>query len=61
MVISHRAFLIELYEEYLEEASFLYEQRRTLLYKESRKFGRKLANLKNASKLISTAWWSATN
>jgi uncharacterized protein (TIGR02270 family) len=32
MVVSHRAFLIELYEEYLEEGSFLYEQRRTLLH-----------------------------
>src|SRR6266567_7052170 len=31
MATSPRAFLIELYEEYLEEASFLYEQRRTLL------------------------------
>jgi uncharacterized protein (TIGR02270 family) len=30
MATSPRAFLIELYEEYLEEASFLYEQRRTL-------------------------------
>lgn len=30
MATSTRAFLIELYEEYLEEASFLYEQRRTL-------------------------------
>jgi uncharacterized protein (TIGR02270 family) len=30
MATSSRAFLIELYEEYLEEASFLYEQRRTL-------------------------------
>lgn len=31
MATSPRAFLIELYEEYLEEASFLCEQRRTLL------------------------------
>jgi uncharacterized protein (TIGR02270 family) len=31
MVTSRRNFLIELYEEYLEEASFLFEQRRTLL------------------------------
>lgn len=30
MATSYRAFLIELYEEYLEEASFLYAQRRTL-------------------------------
>jgi uncharacterized protein (TIGR02270 family) len=30
MPTSPRAFLVELYEEYLEEASFLYEQRRTL-------------------------------
>jgi uncharacterized protein (TIGR02270 family) len=30
MATSPRRFLIELYEEYLEEASFLYEQRRTL-------------------------------
>jgi uncharacterized protein (TIGR02270 family) len=30
MATSTRAFLIELYEEYLEEASFLYQQRRTL-------------------------------
>ena len=30
MATSPRAFLIELYEEYLEEASFLYAQRRTL-------------------------------
>src|ERR1017187_1968202 len=31
MATSPRAFLIELYEEYLEEGSFLYEQRRALL------------------------------
>ena len=31
MATSTRAFLIELYEEYLEEASFLYEQRLSLL------------------------------
>lgn len=31
MATSYRAFLIELYEEYLEEASFLYAQRRRLL------------------------------
>src|ERR1700674_1982792 len=30
MATSPKAFLIELYEEYLEEASFLFEQRRTL-------------------------------
>src|SRR5690348_10696879 len=30
MALSSRSFLIELYEEYLEEASFLYEQRLTL-------------------------------
>ena len=30
MATSYRAFLIELYEEYLEEASFLYSQRKTL-------------------------------
>src|SRR4051812_46058383 len=30
MAASPRAFLARLYEEYLEEASFLYEQRRTL-------------------------------
>lgn len=30
MPVSPRTFLIELYEEYLEEAAFLYEQRRTL-------------------------------
>src|SRR5262245_61559424 len=30
MPVSYRSFLSELYEEYLEEASFLYEQRRTL-------------------------------
>src|SRR5271157_1358401 len=30
MATSRRAFLIELYEEYLGEASCLYEQRRTL-------------------------------
>jgi uncharacterized protein (TIGR02270 family) len=30
MATSPKVFLIELYEEYLEEASFLYEQRRTL-------------------------------
>jgi uncharacterized protein (TIGR02270 family) len=30
MATSPRSFLIELYEEYLEEASFLYEQRKTL-------------------------------
>jgi uncharacterized protein (TIGR02270 family) len=30
MAISPRTFLVELYEEYLEEASFLYVQRRTL-------------------------------
>jgi len=30
MATSYRAFLIELYEEYLEEASFLYQQRRKL-------------------------------
>jgi uncharacterized protein (TIGR02270 family) len=30
MALSQRAFLIRLYEEYLEEASFLYAQRRTL-------------------------------
>jgi uncharacterized protein (TIGR02270 family) len=30
MANSYRAFLIELYEEYLEEASFLYEQKRAL-------------------------------
>ena len=30
MAVSQRAFLSTLYEEYLEEASFLYEQRRTL-------------------------------
>jgi uncharacterized protein (TIGR02270 family) len=32
MATSPRAFLIELYEEYLLEASFLYEQRRTLFH-----------------------------
>lgn len=32
MATSQRAFLIELYEEYLEEASFLYGQRRTLFH-----------------------------
>src|ERR1700685_3553117 len=32
MATSPKAFLIELYEEYLEEASFLYEQRRTLFH-----------------------------
>src|SRR5260370_5715159 len=32
MATSPRAFLVELYEEYLEEASFLYEQRLTLLH-----------------------------
>ena len=31
MAISAKTFLIELYEEYLEEASFLYEQRLSLL------------------------------
>src|ERR1700685_1058565 len=31
MATSTRTFLIELYEEYLEEASFLYEQRLSLL------------------------------
>src|SRR5437867_2154602 len=31
MATSTRAFLVELYEEYLEEASFLYEQRLSLL------------------------------
>ncbi|MBZ5582092.1 MAG: HEAT repeat domain-containing protein [Acidobacteriia bacterium] len=31
MAVSQRAFLIRLYEEYLEEASFLYSQRRALL------------------------------
>ena len=30
MATSYRTFLIQLYEEYLEEASALYEQRRTL-------------------------------
>jgi uncharacterized protein (TIGR02270 family) len=30
MVASYKTFLIELYREYLEEASFLYDQRRTL-------------------------------
>src|ERR1019366_3105391 len=30
MAPSQRAFLIRLYEEYLEEASFLYAQRRTI-------------------------------
>ena len=32
MATSPKAFLIELYEEYLEEASFLFEQRRTLYH-----------------------------
>jgi uncharacterized protein (TIGR02270 family) len=32
MATSPKTFLIELYEEYLEEASFLYEQRRTLYH-----------------------------
>lgn len=32
MATSPKAFLIELYEEYLEEASFLYEQRLTLFH-----------------------------
>jgi len=31
MIMSPRSFLIELYEEYLQEASFLYEQRNALL------------------------------
>ena len=31
MATSPRAFLIELYEEYLEEASFLYQQRQEYL------------------------------
>jgi uncharacterized protein (TIGR02270 family) len=46
MVISHRAFLIELYEEYLAEASFLYEQR-SLLYRNPEVTWRKLGEFEN--------------